>query len=80
MDLKRRNAGQHLGFGSGIHSCIGRPLIKKELCCALTSLIARLDDWRLMPGTVLEYRRAFLERSLKALPMTFVKRKGPQRV
>jgi cytochrome P450 len=80
MDLRRRNAGQHLGFGSGIHSCIGRALIKKELSCALASLIARLDDWRLVPGTVLEYRRAFLERSLKALPMTFVKRKGPRHV
>lgn len=74
IDLSRRNSAQHLGFGGGIHSCVGRPLIKKELKLALSSLIGRLDDMRLVEGTRLEYRRAFLERSLKALPITFTKR------
>jgi cytochrome P450 len=74
LDLSRRNSSQHLGFGGGIHACVGRLLIKKELKLALSSIIDRLDDLRLADGAGLEYRRAFLERSLKALPITFKKR------
>jgi len=74
LDLSRRNSSQHLGFGGGIHACVGRLLIKKELKLALSSLIGRLDDLRLPEGTRLDYRRAFLERSLRALPITFRKR------
>jgi cytochrome P450 len=74
LDLSRRNSSQHLGFGGGIHACVGRLLIKKELKLALSGVIGRLDDLRLPEGTRLEYRRAFLERSLSALPITFKRR------
>jgi cytochrome P450 len=80
LDLARRNAVRHLSFGGGIHFCVGRTLVRKELKCALGSLIARLDNLRLAAWPPLEYRRAFLERSLQALPITFTKRAGAEHV
>ncbi|MFF8595061.1 cytochrome P450 [Streptomyces sp. NPDC015220] len=38
---------QHLGFGSGIHSCFGAPLARMETQLALTALARRLDNPRL---------------------------------
>ncbi|MEU0395525.1 cytochrome P450 [Streptomyces sp. NPDC006208] len=39
---------QHLGLGSGIHSCFGAPLARLETQIALTELARRLDNPRLV--------------------------------
>ncbi|MER6981671.1 cytochrome P450 [Streptomyces carpinensis] len=39
---------QHLGFGSGIHSCFGAPLARVETQIALVELARRLDNPRLV--------------------------------
>jgi cytochrome P450 len=39
---------QHLGFGSGIHSCFGAPLARVETQIALAELARRLDNPRLV--------------------------------
>ncbi|MFF6984355.1 cytochrome P450 [Streptomyces sp. NPDC008343] len=43
-----RNDNQHLGLGSGIHSCFGAPLARLEAQLALSELARRLDNPRLL--------------------------------
>jgi cytochrome P450 len=47
FDPDRRDI-QHLGFGSGIHSCFGAPLARLETQIALSELARRLDNPRLV--------------------------------
>ena len=38
LDLARRNAAEHIGFGGGIHVCIGAPLARIELAASFEAL------------------------------------------
>ena len=42
-----RSPNRHLGFGQGIHYCLGAPLARMETKIALTNLIERYPDMRL---------------------------------
>jgi unspecific monooxygenase len=41
FDVSRPNADQHIGFGGGIHVCIGAPLARIELEASLRALVER---------------------------------------
>ena len=47
FDPERRD-NEHLGFGSGIHSCFGAPLARIEAQIAFTALVQRLSQPRLV--------------------------------
>jgi cytochrome P450 len=38
LDIARTNAAEHIGFGGGIHVCIGAPLARIELAASLEAL------------------------------------------
>lgn len=63
-----RNPNPHLGFGAGIHYCVGAPLARVEITAALTALVTR------MPGLDLagepERRPEFVIRGLRKLPVS----------
>jgi cytochrome P450 len=47
FDVGRENALQHIGFGGGIHVCIGAPLARVELEASLDALRDYWPDFRL---------------------------------
>lgn len=53
----QRTDNQHLGFGSGVHSCFGAPLARLEAQIALTALLRALDGLRLVDDPP-PYRRS----------------------
>ncbi|KRV48817.1 cytochrome [Wenjunlia vitaminophila] len=71
LDLGR-TSNPHLGFGHGIHYCIGAPLARLEGRTALAALLGRLPDLALaVPPEELRWRGGLIMRGLRALPVTF---------
>tara|TARA_B100000809_G_scaffold231416_1_gene246551 strand:- start:840 stop:2207 length:1368 start_codon:yes stop_codon:yes gene_type:complete len=50
LNLEREKPGRHIGFGSGIHHCLGAPLARRELFWAFQALIDRVDGMRFTAG------------------------------
>ena len=50
FDIGRPDAKAHLGFGAGIHACLGAQLARKEMRTAFPILLDRLGDIRQRPG------------------------------
>ncbi|GGO88265.1 cytochrome P450 family protein [Wenjunlia tyrosinilytica] len=74
LDLSRAN-NPHLGFGHGIHYCIGAPLARLEGQTALAALLRRLPDLRLaVEPEELRWRGGLIMRGLRTLPVEF----GPE--
>ena len=48
FDVGRENALQHIGFGGGIHVCIGAPLARIELEASLEALRSSWPDFQLV--------------------------------
>ncbi|MEU0403314.1 cytochrome P450 [Streptomyces sp. NPDC006197] len=69
LDLDR-DAVAHLGFGHGIHRCLGAPLAKAEAEIALRAVLTRFPGIRLAaPPDQLQWRRTRLVRGLASLPV-----------
>ncbi|KAB1978823.1 cytochrome P450 family protein [Streptomyces triticiradicis] len=68
----RRDARGHLGFGHGIHYCIGAPLARLEGRIALRSLLERCPELALDAGpAALEWLPGMLIRGTRTLPVRF---------
>jgi len=50
FDINRPNAAKHLGFGMGVHLCIGAPLARLEAQVAVRTLAERIPSLRLADG------------------------------
>ncbi len=68
LDLGRPSVN-HLGFGFGIHHCLGAPLARMETQVALTSLARRVPELALATETV-TYRPTVALRGMEALPVS----------
>ncbi|GAA2502261.1 cytochrome P450 [Winogradskya humida] len=69
LDVLRSN-GAHLGFGAGVHHCLGAQLARMELQEALRGLLGRLPSLRIdVPVDELHFKEGMIVRSLHALPV-----------
>lgn len=65
-----RNPNRHLGFGLGIHFCLGAPLARMEGCIVFNKLLARFPKIRLaVPRAEIHWRASPVFRGLKSLPV-----------
>lgn len=62
-----RETNRHLAFGGGIHRCLGSHLARLELRVALREWHRRIPDYRVKPGTELDYTAGI--RTLGSFPM-----------
>ncbi|MFI6691873.1 cytochrome P450 [Streptomyces sp. NPDC050433] len=71
LDLSRSD-NKHLGYGHGIHYCLGAPLARLEGQTALGTLLTRLPDLRLaVDPSELRWRGGLIMRGLRTLPVRF---------
>ncbi len=66
-----RPKNTHLGFGAGVHYCLGAPLARLEASVAVPTLFERLGDVRLNPKADVEWIPGLLNRGLATLPATW---------
>jgi cytochrome P450 len=64
-----RDVNKHLAFGGGVHRCLGSHLARLELRIALEEWHARIPEYRLPEGTVLDYSPGL--RQIDHLPLTW---------
>ncbi len=64
FDIGRNDSG-HIGFGGGIHFCIGAPLARMELAISVEGIVDRFPNLQLASEP--EYHPTFVIRGLKEL-------------
>ena len=65
-----RSPNRHLGFGLGIHFCLGAPLARMEGRIAFSKLLARFPNVRLaVPREEIRWRASPVFRGLESLPV-----------
>jgi cytochrome P450 family 142 subfamily A polypeptide 1 len=66
-----RERNHHVAFGFGTHVCLGAALARLELRIVFEQLLARLPQWRLVPGTEPKILPATFARAYDAVHIEF---------
>jgi cytochrome P450 len=66
----RRDAASHLGFGYGLHFCVGKPLAQIEAVAVLKALIPRVERFHAGPPA---YSLNNIARRIESLPITITR-------
>jgi cytochrome P450 len=75
FDIERPNLGRHVGFGGGVHRCVGVALARMEVKVAAREVGRRLKDIKLtIPPEELQYLPTVATRTIESLPITFKRR------
>ena len=70
LDLDRPHPKAHVGFGSGIHTCIGAPLARMESRVTIEQLLARTSSFTAAPdGPAIKHVPSLFVRRLERLEL-----------
>jgi cytochrome P450 len=72
VDVDRANPRQHVGFGWGLHLCVGAPLARLEARVAFEQLLRRTRSFTVEPGAEVRHHRSLMVRRLESLPLVLV--------
>jgi len=71
-----RRENRHLGFGAGVHRCLGSNLARLEFQVGVERVLARMPDVSLEPGVEARFHGNSVTRGFRSVPVIF--RPGPQ--
>jgi cytochrome P450 len=66
-----RHDNRHLGFGAGVHRCLGSNLARLEFQVALEQVLARMPDYTLAPGAEPVFHGNSVTRGFRSIPVVF---------
>jgi cytochrome P450 PksS len=71
LDINRRN-NRHLGFGHGMHYCLGAPLARMEAQFAINALLRRFPRLELaVSETKIRWKKGLVLRGVESLPVRY---------
>lgn len=72
FNVRRENAGKHVAFGAGVHTCLGMHLARVEMGTALPILLKRLKNLRFAnPDNPFQFAASHILRGMQSLPLRF---------
>jgi cytochrome P450 len=72
FDITRAEAYKHIGFGNGIHYCLGAPLARLEGAIAINALVQRFPQLDLAaPVETLEWSESLLLHGMRQMPVRY---------
>jgi cytochrome P450 len=66
-----RTANRHLGFGAGVHRCLGSNLARLEFTVGLEQVLTRMPDYALAAGAEALFHGNSLTRGYRQIPVAF---------
>ena len=66
-----RKSNRHLGFGAGVHRCLGSNLARLEFQIGVEQVLSRMSDYRLAPDEDAVFHGNSVIRGFRSIPVTF---------
>jgi len=66
-----RQANRHLGFGAGVHRCLGSNLARLEFQIGLEQVLARVPDYTISPDAAAVFHGNSVTRGFRSIPVVF---------
>nr|WP_179468578.1 cytochrome P450 [Mycolicibacterium vinylchloridicum] len=66
-----RRQNRHLGFGAGVHRCLGSNLARLEFRIGVEQVLARMPDFTLVTDTEAKFHGNSVTRGYRTVPVTF---------
>ncbi|OBK35646.1 cytochrome [Mycobacterium sp. 1245111.1] len=66
-----RQANRHLGFGAGVHRCLGSNLARLEFRVGVEQTLNRIPDYSIPRGAKVDFHGNSVTRGYRALPIVF---------